>query len=383
MPFEIKFENVPVGYAVTSGHAGEKVTLCSTGFVSSEDGIELITKLEGLPQQILSMLPLPAPVRPSLVDSLLAVIRRDKTATVYVNEVQLIGQARLKGPCKKGEAFTADRILDMGPMRFRDVDIPSDAAIVYVFSVGWRKGFFFDLGSLQGANAGPRNYDLEEQIGNLYAYLTFQERFRIDDITWRTLFAQKWFPFAYLDGAILRAMVSHAREGWMVDELLPKIAANVNRLVNETPLTEIADPAFADHTELLARAQDRYLAGDHISCTSILYPRIEGLLRSFHRAAGYTSEPSAKTLSKVAVAHHEADRISQSLLLPARFNEYLDTVYFAHFAPGSAPDVNRHSVAHGEARSGDFSLKSATIGFLVIYQLFSFFSSGKRPNQRG
>ncbi|RJP23512.1 MAG: hypothetical protein C4520_06030 [Candidatus Abyssobacteria bacterium SURF_5] len=348
------------------------------GFVSSEDGDELVAKLEKLPQQILSMLPFKPPILPSMVDSLLAVIRKDRTATIYLNEAQSVILIRIKGSCEKGELITKNRVLDMGKMRFPGVDIPPDAAIIYVFSVGWRKGFFYDLEPLYGEKAEPRGYDLEDVLGSLYSYLSFQERFKIDNKTWQTFFAQKWFPFVYLDDQLIRDMISHARAGWQIDELLPKVSANVGRLLETSPLIERKDLVFAEHIEMLKTSVERYLAGDHISCASILYPRIEGLLRSFQRTSGCTSYPTAKTLSKTAVEHHQTARISASLLLPSKFNEYLDNVYFAHFIPGSAPDVGRHSVAHGEARTDDFSLKATTVAFLIIYQLSLFFSDEKK-----
>ena len=373
MPFEVRFEELPSGYAVGPARPGERVTVCLTGFVSSEDGDGLITMLEGFPQTILSMLPLPAPILPSTVHTLLAVIRRDKTATVYLNDVLTVGEIRIKGSCQKGELIYADRILDVGRVEFQGVHIPPEAGIIYLFSVNWRKGYFYDLAPLRPKEGKPREYDLGQVLGSLYAYLAFQERFKIDENTWQVFFRQKWFPFVHLDNTLLREMISHAKEGWQIDDLLPKISAHVQRLLKDSPLNDEKYPVLAEHAEILATSVERYLAGDHISCASILYPRIEGLLRSFHRTAGYTSKPETKTLTKIAVGHHQSTRIANSLLLPAKFNEYLDTVYFAHFAPGSAPDIGRHSVAHGEARTDDFSLKATTIGFLVVYQLLRFF----------
>lgn len=376
MSYEITFEKMPAGYSVNSARSGENVTVCLRDFVSSEDGDELITKLEGLPQQILSMVSHPILILPSAVHTLLAIIRKNKTATVYLNEVKPIEHIRPKISCKKGELITSNHILDMGRIEFQDVDIPGDAGVVYVFSIGWRKGFFYDLFPLHDKEGKPRDYDLEERIGSLYSYLIFQERFKIDETTWRNFFVQRWFPFVYLDNDLLREMISHAREGWQIDDLLPKISANVKRLLNDSPLTAKTAPAFAEHSEILTTAIERYLAADYISCASILYTRIEGLLRSFYSVSGDTSQFSTSKISKVAVNHHQASRITNSLLLPAKFNEYIDTVYFANFSPGSAPYVGRHSVAHGEARSDDFSLKSTTIGLLIVYQLSLFFSDG-------
>jgi hypothetical protein len=380
MPQDIVFDNLPAGYAENACRSGDKCRVRLMEFISSEDGDELVTKLEGLPQQVLTMLRLSPPgVSPSTVHTLLVIIRKDKTATVYLNnELRQVALIRVKGACTKGEYATDDQILDFGKMTFPDVTIPREAGVAYVFSVGWRKGFFYDLSPLHGDQGRPRSYDLEQTIGSLYSYVLFQERFKIDDATWKVFFDQKWFPFVYLDNSLIREMISHARQGWQIDDLLPKIVQNVKDLLKTVPLEGKKTTAFSGHLDVLHTAVDRYLADDHVSATSILYPRIEGLLRSFLRAEGYTLPPSAKTLSKVAIMHHESSRIANSLLLPGKFQQYLDDVYFAHFAPGSAPDVGRHSVAHGEARTSDFTLKATTIAFLLVYQLSVFFTNGKK-----
>jgi len=380
MPQEIVFEKLPAGYADSAAKPGEKVKVRLTDFVSTEDGDELITKLEGFPQQILSMLSVPSPVLPSMVHSLLAIIRADKTATVYLNEAQTIGEMRVKGGVKKGELLTTNRVLDLGRIKFKDITVPPEAGIAYVFSVGWRKGFFYDLAPLH-AEHDARPYDIEEAIGSLFAYLLFQERFKIDDPTWKIFFDQKWFPFVHLDNDLICEMIAHAKQGWHIDGLLPKIVNNVKRLLRDDPIDQKHIPAFVDHADILRTGVERYLADDHVSATSIMYPRIEGTLRSFLRVSSATATaPTAQTLSKVAVEHHQTSRISNSLLLSTKFQRYLNDVYFAHFAPGSSPDVGRHSVAHGEARAADFTVKAATIPFLLLYQLSLFFTDGKlRP----
>ena len=376
MPFEITFDKIPAGYAESAVQGGGEVMVSLSGFYSSEDGDELITRLEGLPQQIISRIPSKFPILPSMVHYLLAIIRKDRSATVYLNEGNIVGQVRIKGGVQKGELISADRVLDMGKITFQDIQIPSDTGIVFVFSIGWRKGFFYDLAPLHGDEARPREYDIDETIGSLFSYLLFQERFKIDEKTWKKMFEQKWFPFAYLDNALTKDMIGHSREGWDIDSLLPKISNNVKRLLKNLSPIRKSIPYYSDHADIFEAAIQRYIEDDHISCASILYPRIEGLMRSFHREAGYKTKPSAKTLARVVIEHHENRRISHSLLLPDKFHQYLDNIYFAHFAPGSSPDVGRHSVAHGEARSDDFTLKSCTISLLILYQLSLFISDG-------
>lgn len=177
-------------------------------------------------------------------------------------------------------------------------------------------------------------------------------------------------------------MMRHAKEKSNIDDLLPDIANNVKKVLTENNPIDFSSPYFTEHADLLKTAIERYLADDHISCTSIIYPRIEGLMRTFHRTEGKAGSFCSENLTKVVVEHQEESRIAYSLLLPRKFKDYLDEVYFANFTPGSVPDVGRHTVAHGEVSSKDFNLKSSTIGLLIIFQLTLFFSDGIKSGSK-
>jgi hypothetical protein len=171
---------------------------------------------------------------------------------------------------------------------------------------------------------------------------------------------------------LLKEIITHANQNWSIDNLLPKIEDNVLRLLDKYELIDKSIPYMSEHADMLERAIERFKAKEYISCASILYPRIEGLMRSFYRSVGYTDSITAKSLTKAVIEHHQNKRLLYSLLLPEKFKHYLDNIYFAHFAPGSSPDVGRHSIAHGEARSNDFSIKSCVTGILIVYQLLLF-----------
>ena len=231
---------------------------------------------------------------------------------------------------------------------------------------------FYDLQPTSTINPNNRNYNLEMQLGSLYSYLLFQDRFKVDEETWEVMFTQKWFPFTYLDDDLLKQIINHAKNKWNVDELLPKIVENIKKLINESDPLSVNKPQLDEHLDIFKRAQERYLDDDFISCASILYPRLEGLMRSIYRNKEQSKSPSSKILAQTTIEHRQETRTPHSLLLPKKFRAYLDIVYFASFSPGSDPDVGRHSVAHGEARSDDFSQKSSTIGLLILYQLILF-----------
>lgn len=144
MPIEITFDQLPIGYTENTGRAGDKMIVSLSGFFSTEYGDDLVKRLEGIPQDIVNRIPRGHTVLPSMINSLLVLIRRDKTATLYLNEVRPIMHTRIKGGCKKGDRISADQILDTGKITFKGIQIPNDVGIVYVFTAGWRRGFFYD-----------------------------------------------------------------------------------------------------------------------------------------------------------------------------------------------------------------------------------------------
>lgn len=370
MPFKIQFDNMPAGYSMNVARSGENVQVRMREFTSSEDGDIFISRLEGLSDLILSHLP--AHVKPSMIDHLLAVILPDKTSTIYVNELSFVTMVRPRRNMKKGEPVFQQDILDIERFRIQNVEIPKNAGIMVLLSCGWRKGLYYDLEPLHVKEASERDYDLELLLGQFWTYLMFQDMFKIDQATWDKLFSQQWFPFIYLGYPLVKKIVGHAQAGWDIDELMPEIQAETNNLISTASSIWSNNQYFAPHKPIIIRAIERYQSEDHVSASSILYTRIEGVMRSYFSNACLTQKPSSASLSKELIQKDAEKRHSCCLFLPDKFHQYLDNVYFAHFVIGSDPDVSRHSVAHGEARADAFNLKSSTIGLLILYQMALF-----------
>ena len=135
-------------------------------------------------------------------------------------------------------------------------------------------------------------------------------------------------------------------------------------------------PVFSPHIGILEHAVECFENDDFMSCTSLLVPRIEGILRTHHSNLGIENRPSPRNLSEAAVAARIEREIC--LLLPHRFETYLREVYFADFDPSTqGGEVSRHSVAHGVASPSEFNRKSAAIGMLVVHQLSYFLEGGQ------
>ena len=280
MPFVINFDQFPAGYSLNAAKKGEAVSVTLREFTSSEDGSLFISRLEGIPSDILSRLPVHYP--PSTIDHLLALVEKNGRTTVYVNELSIIAKTRIKNNKKAGDPIIGDEIADIISVKFSDLEIPKDVGVALIISVGWRKGFFFDLSPLHFDNP-QREYDIDAQFGRILAYLTFQENFQITDFDFQEFFKQQWFPFISLSIDVRRALIAHIKQGWCVDEnLIEKIKTNVTSMIPSMRCRWADHKFFQPHYELLSHALSKFSEMDYISATSIIFPRIEGVIRSAH-----------------------------------------------------------------------------------------------------
>ena len=373
MPFEIDLGNPPGGYALTSARDGDCGQVAYREFTSTEDGQYFIQRLEGHPDDILKRLP--SQISPSQVDHMLAICRRDGNADVYVNELDLRLNVRSARSIEAGEGVLRDDIADIVGVEL-GVQIPDDAGVLFVFSIGWRKGLFFDFGPTL-PDPQLRQYDIATVLGQKYGYVLFQERFSISDDEWNALFSTQWFPFVGLNNETIETLIDHIRSGWDPDEKLDDIVSEIKSRVPQMLESWRRHSSFLPHFDLLERAVERFQDDDPVSCIALLFPRIEGILRIHHRALGAQLPPSPKNLTELAVAARIGN--DECLLLPRRFAAYLRDVYFANFDPDTEDiEISRHSIAHGVASPSRFDYKSALIGILTAHQLFYFLESGQR-----
>ena len=186
MSVEVDLGKPPGGYALTSARDGDYGQVAYREFTSTEDGQHFIQRLEGHPSAILQRLP--SQISPSQVDHMLAICRRDGKADVYVNELDLRLHPRAARSLKAGEEVRKDDIADIESFEL-GVQVPDNAGFLFVFSVGWRKGLFYDFGPIGGLDPQPRQYHVGSVLGQAYGRVLFQERFSISDDAWKALFS--------------------------------------------------------------------------------------------------------------------------------------------------------------------------------------------------
>ena len=367
MPVTIQLGTPPQGIALNSTNVGEKTNVAWRDFSSSEDGDAFISRLEDYPSHILNLLPAEACARASIVDHFLFIIYSSGECTVYVNELKVVGRVRIRKEVSKGEKIFDDDILDIEELKFDGVDIPPDAGVFILISQGWRKGMYFDLGPLWNPPI-PRDYDIHKLLGSYLNYLTFQQVFKIKDEDWALLFSSGWFPFIGLKSDTTREVLNHVRNGWDPDSIVNRIYDETKLRVDMFLIHWKKAPAMSLHKAVLEQAVERFVAQDFLSCVSLLYPRIEGLLRCIASIAGESSF-GQKTLAEAPSKIRALEPNTYSRLLPQRFRQYLEQVFFAPFDPNSPKGATRHTVAHGVAPGEKFDRKSAVIAILMIEQI--------------
>jgi hypothetical protein len=375
MPVEVRIGQLLAGYNLYTIREGEEATLVTRELVSSEDAELYQARVEGIPVALLSSLPEDRAKELLPVRYMVALLRPDTTATLYLDtipgDLKPVLHVTLKRVRGTGELVTSDDIADVDKLEYQGINFPPDAGIVVVFNAGRRNGFFYDLPPLV-EDRSPREFDVEKSLGYFFCYLSQQHLFKIDDADWQVMFDGRWFPFATLKVDTRRQLVERAKARLPLDDLLPDVAAEVHAGCENLKARIKAHSVFSAHSALLERAVDRYAEGDYISSTAILYPRIEGIMRSLHKFGGpATQKATQPVLAAAAVQSLSVDK-SGFLLLPEKFRDYLDKVYFAKFDPDSPAILSRNSIGHGVAEQAEYDQKAATIGLLIVEQISYF-----------
>ena len=163
-------------------------------------------------------------------------------------------------------------------------------------------------------------------------------------------------------------LICRIRSGWDPDEMLDEIVSEIKSRLPRMLDSWRSKSSFLPHMTILERAVERFQNDDPLSCTGLLFPRIEGILRTQHTSLDTPAQPSPNNLTELAVVSKIEN--PKSLLLPHRFAKYLKDIYFADFDPNATDiEVSRHSVGHGVATASKFNQKSAVIGLLTVHQL--------------
>lgn len=370
MPLEVVLPQLPAGIAIESAQPNQMTRIQMAGFASSEDGDKLIEYLQGISDIYLANTSEPRRWKESLIDHFLAIVRPDCSATLYINELNFRISVTAKRALSAGEEVRSDDIADVERLRIDNVSIPANAGFVFLFSSGWRKAVYFDYVPLQDNGNPNRPYDIEILLGQIWSYVHFRDRVRISDVAWQGIRRLGWFPFIGLQTRTIKSMQTHAVEGWSADGLVSEIKNDIAMLIPVLRERILNESILESHRTMFLTAIRHYEQGDYASCASILYPRLEGLLRSCLNSRGGKKKANQNSLVKLIEESVPPDRRTHSLLLPDRFKSYIEGVYFANFTGSSDAPISRHSVSHGVASESQLCAPEASMkAILILHQL--------------
>ena len=119
-------------------------------------------------------------------------------------------------------------------------------------------------------------------LAQIYSYLLFQDRFKMSEEEWRKIINQKWFPFISLSSDLIREIINNAKNSWEIDDLLPKIQNYIDTDIERLEKKWLNMSMLKAHHQFIQKAISHYKSNDCISSVSVLYPRIEGIMRDFY-----------------------------------------------------------------------------------------------------
>lgn len=381
--YEVQLKERIAGYSVSAAKGGEKVQLQVSGATSTEDGDLHLKYLNGFPQTILSMLE--EGFQPSDIKNMVVLISKDLKAKVYINEIEVYGQAFVKAKnIEKGQAVRKDDISGFQRIQLSGIEFPEDHAYFCILSLGWDKAYIFDFSPLDDQLDRKIEYDVEKLLGSYFSYLSFGSIHKISASDWDNILRQNWFPFYALKFSTVESLVSYARAEWDIDELINKIESDTLFYIEERKPIWGNDENLSQFVCFLESALSRHKADDFVSSSSIIYPKIEALIRKDFVG----DNPDKEGRKQKVLVEHITEKTLRSIsalttFIPDKFKRYLEECYFKDFSVMNDENpVSRHSVAHGASTIDKFDKKASLLGLLVFSQIAEYIQqSSNKPMQ--
>lgn len=163
MPIEFTLNERLVGLALHPATPNERLMIQFGELVPPWDAARALQVLEALQGCVFSRIP--GFPDPSQVRQLVVVARQDLTATAYVNESTLKAFCQVNRAVNAGEPVLAGDISEIREVSL-GIEVPDDASVVVVTSVGWRRSVYYDFGPYtdRRARVGTLSQILAQQM---------------------------------------------------------------------------------------------------------------------------------------------------------------------------------------------------------------------------
>lgn len=221
---------------------------------------------------------------PDVLSAFLIVMHADGSYELYPGSVPQVMSIRAKHAMKKGSKVTFGEIGDINKIEFQGVTVGPTDSVIYFFTVNWRHGLYFDFRQAD-PEWKPEMYDasyLPKRLARHYLELAFAKFYREDEASAR-LQKDGWFPFLAIAGNLYDGIYDRYRN----EPTLEKKSEPILKHFDSAQLTQMIGrwwdkPQIAADRPFIESALKSYLSGDNISAISVLYPRIEGVLRRLY-----------------------------------------------------------------------------------------------------
>ena len=310
-----------------------------------------------------------APVRINRAETMLAIVRPDYTAHLYVDTAAIALHCMAKRDVTAGSAVFEHDIADVTAMAFPDVEIGKADKAACVFRLDWRFGYCADFNI-------RKDFDhdrFQRTLGTLYRRLKYRHLYDILDnsAAFDGLVKAGWFPFVELVGPELQRLADFASSDLLDAAEKDVLAAFPDARIDRITQRWRAKPYFASRIRILEEGVAAFKSGNPISSIKVLVTEIEGILQDAYKDA--KGRPGRLTdLLKFARANATSKAGSEdTLLLPSAFMAYLDDYVFANFNPAIAAvsSSSRHAVGHGAAPQESYTMVRALQAILTVDQL--------------
>ena len=258
-------------------------------------------------------------VSPSQIASFLAVVKPDFETTFYINEIRLTAKAkikRLQPAVVAGDPVYHDDIADIATAELLDregqpIAIPPDCGVTLILSGVGGEGPLLQLFGF-GPDRPHEHSDLEQADGPHRSPPDVSG----DVFDHRSPMG----PPAGMGLVPVRGLSHEDRKGligWAKNSRkpVPVLEEMARRFLTDFDV-QITAWAKYEHLksreDFFRRAKERLDAGDFLGCVNVLYPQIEGVMRSLYVAETAKGKPSQGTMASNLVEN----QFEHSVLLP-------------------------------------------------------------------
>lgn len=372
--FNVTCEGPLVGFSIEAKRTtknGEQVKICQQAFLTDNNGDFFYACLDQISKIFLRDWIIRERRNESSINNCLILISGENSAKVYINiptVMNIIARKRIEA----GDPVTREHIADIREIVLTDPEVEeaSYLGIIYIFSVGWRRGLYYSLAStIKGEPTIVGNSNMKTLFASFYAYMIFPEIYRIFPEIKEELIRNGWFPFIRILGRNFDSLCEAIKHDFPLSDISLEIVDSFDKQsFNDMFNAWMKKDLFRNHKTIIRKGIDEFLEGDYISSIHILYPRIEGLMR--HIYLGEEEKVSSINLAKKIASIGKQKTNEFGLFLPDDFKEYLQRFYFSSFDLEKG-DINlsRHSLAHGVAKESDFNKIRAFQAILILDQI--------------